>query len=106
MTVEPTEGEYVNLYLTNGDNGYGFYPVTTSFTMNANKARLQLPARIMGGESYVKIAYEEDADAVHAAIGTTTDDSVYDLSGRKIDKPQKGINIIRYSDGTSRKVLR
>ena len=106
MTVEPTEGEYVNLYLTNGDNGYGFYPVTTSFTMDANKARLQLPARIMGGESYVKIAYEEDADAVHAAIGTTTDDSVYDLSGRKIDKPQKGINIIRYSDGTSRKVLR
>ena len=29
----------------------------------------------------------------------------YDLSGRKLDKPQKGINIIRYSDGTSRKVL-
>ena len=33
------------------------------------------------------------------------DHSWYDLSGRKIDKPQKGINIIRYSDGTSRKVL-
>lgn len=29
----------------------------------------------------------------------------FDLSGRKIDKPQKGINIIRYSDGTTRKVL-
>lgn len=28
-----------------------------------------------------------------------------DLSGRKIAKPQKGINIIRYSDGTTRKVL-
>ncbi|MBQ3950150.1 MAG: leucine-rich repeat domain-containing protein, partial [Bacteroidales bacterium] len=29
----------------------------------------------------------------------------YDLQGRKIAKPQKGINIIRYSDGTTRKVL-
>ena len=30
----------------------------------------------------------------------------YDLNGRKLAEPQKGINIIRYSDGTSRKVLR
>lgn len=29
----------------------------------------------------------------------------YDLQGRMIAKPQKGINIIRYSDGTSKKVL-
>ena len=29
----------------------------------------------------------------------------YSLDGRKLDKPQKGINIIRYSDGTSRKLL-
>ena len=29
----------------------------------------------------------------------------YDLSGRKLDKPQRGINIIRMSDGTTRKVL-
>ena len=29
----------------------------------------------------------------------------YDLQGHRISKPQKGINIIRYSDGTSRKVL-
>ena len=29
----------------------------------------------------------------------------YDISGRMIGKPQKGINIIRYSDGTTRKVM-
>ena len=33
------------------------------------------------------------------------ENDVYDLSGRKLDKPQKGINIIRYSDGTTRKVM-
>jgi len=30
---------------------------------------------------------------------------IYDLNGRKLSSPQKGINIIRMSDGTSRKVL-
>ena len=29
----------------------------------------------------------------------------YSLDGKKLSKPQKGINIIRYSDGTTRKVL-
>ncbi len=29
----------------------------------------------------------------------------YSLDGKKLAKPQKGINIIRYSDGTTRKVL-
>ena len=29
----------------------------------------------------------------------------YSLDGRKIENPQKGINIIRYSDGTSKKLL-
>lgn len=29
----------------------------------------------------------------------------YDLSGRKLDRPVRGVNLIRYSDGTTRKVL-
>jgi len=34
-----------------------------------------------------------------------TEKEHYDLQGRMIAKPQKGINIIRYSDGTTKKVL-
>jgi hypothetical protein len=30
---------------------------------------------------------------------------VYDLSGRRQNAPQRGMNIIRMSDGTTRKVL-
>jgi len=30
---------------------------------------------------------------------------IYDINGMKRKQPQKGINIIRYSDGTTRKVL-
>ena len=39
------------------------------------------------------------------AAKDVTEIARYDIQGRKLDKPQKGINIIRYSDGTSRKVL-
>ena len=35
----------------------------------------------------------------------SSDEEWYDLSGRKLDKPTKGINIIRMSDGTTRKVM-
>ena len=45
-------------------------------------------------------------------LGETEEGAVYDLQGRQIvnskssnSKLPKGINIIRYSDGTSRKVL-
>lgn len=37
--------------------------------------------------------------------GTTREESIYDMNGRHTNKPQTGINIIRYSDGTTRKVL-
>ena len=33
------------------------------------------------------------------------DSSWYSLDGKKLAKPQKGINIVRYSDGTTKKVL-
>ena len=62
-------------------------------------------ALLAGNNSYVKIAYEEDADAVRAAIGTTDEASFYDLSGRRQNAPQRGMNIIRMNDGTTRKVI-
>ncbi len=47
------------------------------------------------------------ADAVELieAAVVSKQESCYDLQGRQHDKQQKGINIIRYSDGSTRKVL-
>ena len=49
-------------------------------------------------------------DVIDGIEGTEDEEGVteiarYDLNGRKIANPQKGINIIRYSDGTSKKLL-
>jgi len=42
---------------------------------------------------------EMAAPAVPAVIG------YYDLNGRRLDAPGRGFNIVRYSDGTTRKLL-
>ncbi|MBP3473036.1 MAG: hypothetical protein J6K41_12575 [Paraprevotella sp.] len=36
---------------------------------------------------------------------TPTVEGYYDLNGRKFEAPQRGINIIRYSNGTTRKIV-
>ena len=50
---------------------------------------------------------QDDIDAIGSvkAIEEVTEVARYDIQGRMISKPQKGINIIRYSDGISKKVL-
>ena len=85
-TVEPTEGDKVNLYLTTGDNGLGFYRFNTSIVMEKNSARLQLPANVLpSNRRSVLIFYEEDADAIRDIIPVTpTYNAVYDLQGRKV----------------------
>lgn len=46
-------------------------------------------------------------DITEAATSTTTPtvEGYYDLNGRKFNAPQRGINIIRYSNGTTRKIV-
>ena len=50
-------------------------------------------------------SFDPDGIEEVKASEEATEVARYDLQGRMIAKPQKGINIIRYSDGTSKKVL-
>ena len=85
-TVEPIEGDNVNLFLTKGDNGLGFYRFPASFVLEKNSAYLQLPANVLSSSRRsVMIFYEEDADAIRDLVpATATDDAIYDLQGRKV----------------------
>jgi hypothetical protein len=48
-----------------------------------------------------------DPDGIMSLTPTLSkgEEEWYNLSGRKLDNPQNGINIIRHADGTSKKVL-
>ena len=47
-----------------------------------------------------------DPDGIEGVKADTevTEVARYDLQGRRLSQPQNGLNIIRYSDGSSRKV--
>jgi hypothetical protein len=55
---------------------------------------------------------KQEFDAIATGISTvkaggdTKSAGWYDLQGRRLTEPQKGVNIIRYNDGTARKVLK
>ena len=106
-TIEPTDGKYANLILTDGANGFGFYHLDTPYAIGANSAYLQLPVSLFSSNvCSVKLIYEEDADAINDVTLITPKESVvYDLGGRKLSAPRKGLNLIRYSDGTARRVM-
>ena len=48
---------------------------------------------------------DEDAIKDVKASGEVVEMDRYDIQGRRLFAPQKGINIIRYSDGSTRKVM-
>lgn len=48
---------------------------------------------------------ENAVDSIIDEAGEATVAGYYSLDGRKLDAPVKGINIVRYSDGTSKKVV-
>ena len=59
-----------------------------------------------GTHGWTEYKGEDDATGIDAATNLPSKTrETFDLQGRRIDKPQQGINIIRNADGTTKKVL-
>lgn len=52
-----------------------------------------------------KFMIEDATDTPSLMAEDRKADGIYDMSGRRVEKLQRGINIIRMSDGTTRKVM-
>ena len=90
-------------YALNGDqtkiNWYQTLGVDAHPVLNCNHSQVFFDATT-GNFS------NEDPDGIEEIYGNEENEkSWYDLCGRRLNKPTKGINIIRYSDGTTRKFL-
>lgn len=44
-----------------------------------------------------------DIESIKPTMGS--EPAIYDLNGRKLAKMQRGINLLRYADGTQKKVM-
>ena len=112
-TLVPIEldlsGETPNYSLGRSNGNIGFYKFkaadgTTTITLGANKAYLEVPSASSGSKGFT-FSFGDIDKIVRMDNGQWTMDRVYDLQGRKISTLQKGVNIIRKSDGSTMKVI-
>ena len=96
-TISPTDGNYTNYILAQGNYGVGFYTLSQSGTLDAGKAYLQLPTASVAGIKALKIEFNENDDPTGIAITSaspTEENTIYNLAGQRVSKEQKGINIV------------
>ena len=96
ITINETEGEYTNYYLSNGDSGVGFYKVNGSVDLKANRAYLPLlKGTTQAGTRFIGIGFEDDGttNLTLALSKGEGEGEWYTLQGQRVAKPGKGLYI-------------
>ena len=86
--VAANDGKYM---LQNGTNGIAFYLVDKAAHIGANRCYLTAPA----GTEIKALVFDTEADAIqNIEVAGENKATIYDLSGRKVSKAQKGLYIV------------
>ena len=98
ITINETDGEYTNYYLSNGASGVGFYKVNGSVDIKANRAYLPLLKNTeSGSRGFIGMDFDDDEDGTtgisEAQQRVGEQDVYYNLQGQRVDNPSKGIYI-------------
>jgi len=95
-TLGATTGNFSNFVFGEQAGDLGFYPVSGSTTLLAQTAYLQLPTSFVAAGVKVSLVFEDDIIDGTSPLLTSSEEEeqIYDLAGRRLQKAQKGINII------------
>lgn len=89
--VTPKDGNSVFIMATKNDVT-GFYPLsTTNNTIGGHKSYLEIPSI---SAARLSIIWDDTETGIFETEGGEQNAEIYDLTGRRLDKPVKGINII------------
>lgn len=93
--ISTTEDGNVNYVLGSGSQGVGFYKVGASgISLEAGRAYLQIPAEVSLSRVNLRFDDEEEATDIESTHHSPlTTDQYYDLQGRRVEKPQRGLYI-------------
>lgn len=92
--------------LANKTAGVGFYHVKEDVNIAARRAYLiDVNNEVPSSDAKVTISLDETSGIGGITTATTGAAAIYNASGMKIDKMQRGLNIVRQADGTVRKVV-
>jgi hypothetical protein len=99
--LNKVDGDYTNYVLAKKNGNLGFYAVVDGSTLSAGKAYLPLPtASLPSGARSIKLVFEDgETTGISEASplndnGEMTNDNVYDLQGRRVTKPTRGLYIV------------
>ena len=99
--LNKVEGDYTNYVLAKKNGNLGFYAVVDGSTLSAGKAYLPLPtASLPSSARSIKLIFEDDgttgvSDASRLNDkGEMINDHIYDLQGRRVEKPTRGFYIV------------
>ena len=96
-SVSPTNGDYTNFVLADGTYGVNFYALSKTGNISAGKAYLRLPTAEINqvsqsrGFSFI----DGGTTSIQAVRPSNYKDGVfYDLQGRRVNNPSKGLYIM------------
>lgn len=100
--VSPTTGDQTNFLLGKKNGVTTFYRVAQTGTVSAGKAYLQLPTSVVGdltGSRVMRIVADDETTGISETLplndnGEMKNDNVYDLQGRRVEKPTRGLYIV------------
>ena len=112
-----TKGYYVNEKVTLDDYsstyyiaGDKFYQADGPLTLYPHRVTFQLSSGASGAKCYdIAVSDGQVTDAIEAADMRKTEreaQDIYDMQGRRLDSLRHGVNIVRMSDGSMRKVIK
>lgn len=83
----------MNYILNSGSEGLGFYKANAQ-SLSAHKAYLHVSAN--AARSFLGFSFEDDATGISTmpTDGERVNHSIYDLQGRRVSAPQKGLYIV------------
>ena len=97
--VATVDGTYTNMILNNGSKGIGFY-FAAGQTVAANRAYLHIATTLapdaVGAGSRMSMVFDDEATGVDATLVNSekVNSEVYDLQGRRVAQPTKGLYIV------------
>lgn len=94
--ISPTDGDQTNFILANGIHGINFYTLSESGDLAAGKAYLHLPTTAVAALTRpLKLVFDDETTGIESICEEEkADDVCYDLQGRRISRPDKGLYIV------------
>ena len=92
--VPQVDGDYTTFILANGADGVNWYMLEESYTLRANSAYLKLATDQIPASRSLTMVFGDPSGIENVNRQTVNNNQYFDLSGRRVAQPTKGLYIV------------